>query len=203
MIISAQDKARVVEAIRNAERHTSGEIFCVITHASSSHRLVPVGWAALIAFAVPPPLIAFTSLPAGAIYLAQLAAFIVCAAIMAVPAVRYRIVPRGTLRGRAHLEATRQFLAHGLHLTEGRTGVLIFLSLAERYAEIVADAGIHQKVGPGVWERAIADLVIAIRDQRVGEGLATTVAACGAVLAAHFPPGALNHDELPDKVVEM
>ena len=60
--------------------------------------------------------------------------------------VRYRIVPRGDARARAHQEALRQFGAHGLQHTERRTGVLIFVSVAERYAEMIADAGIARKV---------------------------------------------------------
>src|SRR5262249_44232487 len=57
--------------------------------------------------------------------------------------------------GRVHAEAMHQFLAQGIHLTEHRTGVLIFASVAERYAEIVADSGINAKVTPDVWSKAV------------------------------------------------
>jgi putative membrane protein len=202
-MISEAEKARVVEAIRTAEARTSGEIFCVIAQSSSCYRLVPVAWAALIALAVPLPLIYFTGLPAGVIYLLQLAAFIVVGTVLSIPAVRFRIVPRRAMHRRAHVEAMRQFLAQGLHLTERRTGVLIFVSIAEHYAEIVADAGINAKVEPAVWSEAIVATIAAIRDGHPGDGLLAAVERCGAVLAAHFPPGAIDRDELPNKVVEM
>ena len=60
-------------------------------------------------------------------------------------------------------EAMRQFFAQGLHKTENRTGVLIFASVAERYAEIVADAGINAKVTPEVWDQAVAALIAGIK----------------------------------------
>jgi putative membrane protein len=202
-MISDADRTRVVEAIRVAETRTSGEIFCVIAHASSSYRLVPIAWAALLALLVPLPLIYLTKLPVGVIYLIQLAVFAVAAAIMTIPSIRYRIVPRQAMRERAHVEAMRQFLAQGLHLTAQRTGVLIFVSVAEHYAEIVADEGIHTKVTPAVWQDAIAAAIAAIRDDRLSDGLVAAVERCGTVLAAEFPPGAINHDELPNKVVEM
>ncbi len=202
-MISDADKARVVEAIRIAETQTSGEIFCVIAHASSSYRLVPIAWAALLALLVPLPLIYLTKLPVGVIYLAQLAAFAIAAGVMSIPAIRFRIVPRRAMQERAHVEAMRQFLAQGLHLTERRTGVLIFVSVAEHYAEIVADEGINAKVAAAVWQEAIAAAITAIRDGRLGDGLVAAVGRCGAVLAAQFPPGAINRDELPNKVVEM
>lgn len=202
-MISAADKARVVEAIRIAETRTSGEIFCVIAHASSSYRLVPIAWAALLALLVPLPLIYLTALPVGVIYLAQLAVFAAAAALMSLPALRFRVVPRRAMRERAHVEAMRQFLAQGLHLTERRTGVLIFVSVAEHYAEIIADEGINARVAPTVWREAIAAAIAAIRDGRPGDGLVAAVERCGEVLAVQFPPGAINRDELPNKVVEM
>ena len=88
----------------------------------------------------------------------------------------------------AERRAIEQFLAHGLQMTEARTGALIFVSLAERHAEIVADAGIAAKVPQAVWEEAIAALVGEIRTGRLGEGLVAAVGQVGAVLAAHFPP---------------
>lgn len=202
-MISQADKARIADAIRAAEARTSGEIFCVIARHSSDYRLVPLAWAAAVALLVPAPLIYLTLWPATLIYLIQLITFIVVALVLAVPAIRFHIVPRRTQRERAHVEAMRQFFAHGLHHTENRTGVLIFASVAERYAEIVADAGIDAKVTPEIWEQAIAALIAAIKAGRAGDGFVAAIERCGAVLAQHFPPGALNRDELPNKLVEI
>jgi putative membrane protein len=202
-MITQADIKRVVDAIGAAEAHTAGEIFCVVAYSSGDYRLVPIAWAALVALVLPLPLIYFTSWPAGTIYLAQLAAFIATAALLSIPRVRFRIVPKRALRGRAHAEAMRQFLAQGLHLTEQRTGVLIFASVAERYAEIIADSGINAKVGNEVWQQAVAELVSAIKAGRPGDGFVAAVERCGAVLAQHFPPGAINRDELPNKLVVM
>jgi putative membrane protein len=200
-MISEAERHRVVEAIRAAESKTAGEIFCVITRASSGYRLVPVAWAALIALVVPLPLICLTSWPAGLIYMTQLVVFLAVMAILSLPAVRFRVVPRRAMHSRAHAEARRQFLAHGLHLTRERTGVLIFASVAEHYAEIVADAGINEKVTQKVWEDAVTAMVTAIGDGRPGDGFIAAVERCGAVLAQHFPPGTIDRDELPNKLV--
>jgi len=152
---------------------------------------------------VPLPLIYLTLWPASLIYLVQLAAFIVGAIGLSHPSVRIHLVPSSVKHDRAHDEALRQFFAHGLHLTQNRTGVLIFASAAERYAEIVADSGINAKVTQEVWDDAIAALIAGIKDGRTGDGFVAAIAKCGAVLAAHFPPGALDKNELPDKLVEL
>jgi putative membrane protein len=202
-MISQADNSRIVEAIRAAEERTSGEIYCVIARACGAHHLVPIAWAALVAFAVPLPLLYFTRWPAGIVYLVQLAAFIVLALLLLLPAIRYRIVPTRRLHARAHVVAMQQFLAQGIHLTEKRTGVLIFASAAERYAEIVADKEINAKVAPQTWKNAVAAMVAAIRAGRPADGFIAAIELCGAELARNFPPGALNRNELPNKVVEI
>lgn len=202
-MITEADKALIAEAIRNAEARTAGEIFCVMARHSSDYRLVPVAWAAAIALFGPLPLIYLTRWSAATIYLWQLLGFVVAAIALSHPKLRFRIVPRRAKHDRAHAEAMRQFFAQGLYKTEHRTGVLIFASTAERYAEIVADAGINEKVAPQVWDHAINDLVKAIKAGRPGDGFVAAIEQCGAVLAEHFPPGALKRDELPDKLVEI
>jgi putative membrane protein len=202
-MISQADKQRVEAAIRAAETKTSGEIYCVIAQHASDYRLVPLAWASLIALVVPAPLIYLTLWPAAAIYLVQLLVFIVVAIALSRPSIRFFLVPRRAKHERAHALAMRQFFAQGLHRTAQRTGVLIFASVAERYAEIVADAGINSKVTPDVWNKAVAALIEGIKDGRPGDGFVAAVEQCGVVLAEHFPPGALNRDELPNRLVEI
>ena len=202
-MITESDKTRISAAIRDAESHTAGEIFCVIARHSSDYRLVPVAWAAWIALFAPLPLIYLTNWSAPVVYLLQLSAFLVVALALAHPKLRFQIVPRRAKHDRAHAEAMRQFFSQGLDKTEHRTGVLIFASTAEQYAEIVADAGINEKVATEVWDDAVNALVMATKAGRPGDGFVAAIQRCGAVLAAHFPPGTLKRDELPNKVVEI
>lgn len=97
----------------------------------------------------------------------------------------------------------RQFHAQGIDRTEHRTGVLLFASAAERYVEVIAEAGINHRVDPAVWDDAIAAQVTAIKDGHPGDGFVEAIRSCGAVLALHFPPGALRQDELPNRLIEI
>jgi putative membrane protein len=204
-MISEADRARITEAIRAAEAKTSGEIFCVLAQSASEYRLVPIAWAALLALFMPLPLIYLTEWSAKTIYVIQLIAFAGAAIGLSRRGIRFAVVPRRMKRERAHAEAMRQFRAQGLYKTERRTGVLIYCAAAERYAEIVADAGIDARVPQEVWDNAIAALISAIKDGRAGDGFVAAIEQCGAVLAEHFPaaPGSVNADELPDRLVEI
>lgn len=204
-MITDADRTRIADAIRSAETKTTGEIYCVLARNAGAYRLVPVAWAALIAMIVPWPLIALTEWQAVTIFTLQLVAFIAAAAGLSRPGIRFMIVPGRTKRERAHAAAMRQFWAHGMHKTKDRTGVLIFAAEAERYVEIVADRGINARVTQDVWDGAVAALIDAIKAGKPGDGFVAAIDQCGAVLAAHFPaaPGAVNPDELPDRLVEI
>ncbi len=202
-MIEGADKMRITAAIRDAEAHTAGEIFCIIAKHSSDYRLVPVAWAAIIALLAPLPFLSLTEWSAPVIYLLQIMTFLIATIALSNEKIRFHIVPRRTKHDRAHAEALRQFFAQGIDKTEHRTGVLIFASAAERYVEVVADAGINDKVATSVWDDAVKALVTAIKAGRPGDGFVAAIEQCGAVLAAHFPPGALKRDELPDKLLEI
>lgn len=200
-MITDADKSRVSVAIQEAERRTAGEIFCVIARHSSDYRLVPVAWAAAVALFAPLPFLALTNWSAPVVYLLQIIAFLLVAVTLSHPSLRFWIVPRQARHDRAHAEAMRQFYAQGIDKTEHRTGVLIFASAAERYVEVVADAGINERVSAEVWDDAVRALVAAVKDGRPADGFVAAIDRCGAVLAQHFPPGALKRDELPDKLL--
>ncbi|MFN5903786.1 MAG: TPM domain-containing protein, partial [Novosphingobium sp.] len=87
--------------------------------------------------------------------------------------------------------------------THGRTGILIYVSLREHHAEILADAAIASKVDAAVWGDAMAALLSGIRAGDLASGLTGAVERVGAVLAEHFPRAADDQNELPDRVIEV
>ena len=184
-----------------AEKKTSGEIFTVVAEASDDYRFIPILWATLIALVVPLPLIFLTLLPASLIFLIQLAIFVILALVLSYPQIKWTVIPHGVLHGAARALSVQQFLAHGLHTTEQRTGVLIFVSLMERHAEIIADAGISAKVDDAVWRDAMDKLVGEIRVGRLAEGLIAAIETTGIVLARHFPRGDNDRNELANGLV--
>jgi putative membrane protein len=203
MTLTEADNLSTAEAIRAAEAKTSAELFCVVAPEVSNYRFVPFGWASALALFVPFPLIQATTWSATTIYIWQLAVFAAVAVGLSKRSIRFSLVPRRTRRARAHELAMRQFRAQGLHQTTQRTGVMIFVALAERHAEIVADARINEKIAPELWQPVIDTITAAVRAGQVTAGLGKAIAQAGDLLAAHFPPGAINQDELPNKLVVL
>jgi putative membrane protein len=90
----------------------------------------------------------------------------------------------------------------GISRTKNRTGVLIFVSLAEHYARIIADEGIAAKVHPAEWQAAIDALTAHMRDGQIAAGFTAAIARCGDLLATHAPPDG-SGNELPDRLYVM
>ncbi|HVY19986.1 MAG TPA: TPM domain-containing protein [Bauldia sp.] len=201
MPLSDAERARVRDAVASAEAKTAGEIFTVVAEQSDDYRFVPLLWAMLAALVVPLPLIFLTLWPASLIFSAQLAGFAVLAIVLSLPPVKMAVVPASVKRDAVRAMAGHQFLAHGLTNTERRTGVLIFVSLVERQAEIIADTGIAAKVSADVWQAAMDQLLAEVRAGRLADGLIAAARISGKVLADHFPPRPDDRDELPDDVV--
>jgi len=196
-----EEEQRISAAIAEAERHTSGEIVVVVAAQSDGYYYVPPLVGAIVSLAVPWALIYFTHLALVPIYLIQLATFLVVTLALLPQRVRMALVPAGIQREHAHRRAVEQFLAQNLHTTEGRTGVLLFVSIAEHYAEIIADRAIDDEVPAGTWKRIIDALTGAIGDGRPTDGFVTAITAIGAALGEHFPPGAYDPNELPDHLI--
>ena len=202
-LVDARGQQRVAEAITAAELKTSGEIVAVVAANSSSYLHVPFMWAALIALAVPWPFIHFTWMTVHTIWLLQLVTFTVLLGVLMYQPVRFALVPPSTRRLRAHRRAVEQFLTQNLHTTEGRTGVLLFVSVAERYVEILADSGIHQKVPQQEWQDIIDKMTAAIGEGRAADGFVAAVEAIGARLAQHFPPTTGEGARLPNHMIVL
>jgi len=199
MQITKEDHQAISAAIHEAEKRTSGQLVCVLAHSSSSYGHIPILWASVMALLTPWPLIWFTPWSVQRIFMLQLAVFIVAGLAFSWAPLRLALVPRAIKRARAHRAALEQFVLRGITRTTNRAGVLVFVSLAERYARIIADEGIAAKVPNTEWQAAVDALTAHMRDGRIADGFIAAIERCGAVLADHAPPdGAPN--ELPDRL---
>jgi putative membrane protein len=199
MEFSREDHEAVSSAIRNAEQHTCGQIVCVLSRASSDYAVVPVLLASVLALLSPWPLIHFTPWSVERIFLVQIAVFIVAGLVFSWPPLHIALVPRSARRALAHRTALEQFVVRRIANTKNRCGILIFVSLAERYARIIADEGIAQKVKQAEWQAAIEALTGHMHDGRIAQGFIAAIDRCGVVLAAHAPPDG-SPNALPDRL---
>jgi len=202
---SADDKARITAAIHAAEKNTSGEFVAVVARASDHYILLPLLWSAVLALLFPGAcMLAGVSTRWVHLYQIQLLIFIGLAILLlTIPGLHLKLIPRHVKHAHASRLAQAQFYAQGVQLTAHHSGALFFVSLAERYVEIVADKGIHEKLGEDYWQGIIDTFVAHVRRGQVVDGFVDAIGACGAAMAEHYPPGPADTNELSDGLIEL
>jgi putative membrane protein len=213
----------VAEAVTEAESATSGEIVTVLADRSDGYTDVALLWAVGAAFTAMSVFAAFplpfldawdrliggwghewtTGELASMVIALGLVKFLGVMLVQQWEPLKFALIPGPTKTARVHGQAVRQFKVGAERRTTGRTGVLIYLSMREHRAEIVADESIAAKVPAEVWGEAMGDMLVHIRKGRIAEGLAAGIRDVGFVLAEHFPRGAEDANELPDRLIEV
>ena len=221
--MSLSDHDRVTEAVGEAERLTDGEIVTVVSAQSDDYRETPYKWALAALFlylsslAIIPGfhLAALQWLTGGwehvytpAEYMTMILALASLKFIIVFLLVRWRplriaLTPKSIRHARVRTRAVTMFKVGAERRTIGLTGILIYLSMAEHRAEIVADEAIAAKVDPDIWGDAMAAMVAELKQGRPGAGMAAAVEKVGIVLAEHFPKSQGNPNELPDRLIEL
>lgn len=213
----------VSDAVAEAELHTAGEIVTVLADRSDGYTDVALWWAAGAAFTA---MTIFAIWPE--LFLAKLdwlmggwghewtqgellsivigfglLKFLGVWLFLLWDPLRFLLIPGPAKRARVRDQAVKHFKVGAERRTHGRTGVLIYLSMREHRAEIVADEAIAEKVPAEVWGEAMADMLAEIRKGCVAEGLAAGVRDIGKVLSQHFPRAEDDQNELPDRLIEV
>jgi putative membrane protein len=221
--LSEAEHRQVSDAVKAAEGSTAGEIVTVVAGRSDGYSDIALAWAAIVAFTA----IAFLALfpdfylglvdrvtgdwnaewtPRGILSLA-LAVGILKFGVMWLlqlwKPLKFLLIPGPVKSARVRGRAVSVFKAAAERRTHGRTGILIYLSMDEHRAEIVADEAIVGKVAPEVWGEAMAAMLAEIRQAHIGAGMAAAVEQVGAVLAEHFPRAEDDQNELPDRLIEL
>ncbi|MGZ3171597.1 MAG: TPM domain-containing protein [Croceibacterium sp.] len=213
----------VSKAVTAAEANTSGEIVTVVTDRSDGYTDVALVWSVVIAFTAIAVLTWFPTFylglvdhllgkwnaewtPRGIFGLALFVGILKFAGMWLVQLwqpLKFFLIPGPIKSHRANARAVQIFKVGADRRTTGRTGILIYLSMRERRAEIVADEAITSKVAPEVWGEAMAAMLVELKRGRCGPGIAAAVERVGKVLAEHLPRQADDVNELPDRLIEL
>lgn len=220
--LTADDHARVSAAIAAAEEKSDGEIIAIATDRSDAYHDVGLHYAVLVLFlvlaffAVWPGqlevwwtrLMGWTAEPTRRELLTLLLGFallkfLVVLFLLKWMPLRIALTPGSTKTRRVRRRAIMLFKTGAERRTIGRTGILIYLSMAEHRAEIVGDEAITSVTTPETWGEAMTALLTHVKAGRPGEGIAAAVEIIGDVLAEKFPKSTTDTNEIPDKLIEL
>ena len=187
--LSAEEQARIHAAKAAVEQRTAAEFAVVVVPVSDRYPFVGLVWAAVAALVVA----AIVALVAPEVELIealaiQVVALVLFALLFDWMPIRLRLVSPHLKNARARQLAHREFAAHIVGGGPHRNRVLLFVSLGERYVEILADRDTHKLVPEGTWDRIVAEFLGKVQAGAVADGILAAIAALGTVLETHHPP---------------
>jgi putative membrane protein len=181
--LSTSDHAVLQQAIADAEKRTNTHLALVVVPVSDRYHMYPLAYGAFVALAVGGGLALFgPQLPLRTAFVAEAAIFAVFSVIFDWLPLRLLLVPGSIRRARARNFAHREFAAR--ILTTQRGGLLLFVSLGERYVELLADRDLHSRVGQQAWNRIVGDLTSSAGSGRLHESLRAAISACSDAIQA-------------------
>ncbi len=207
--LTANERDRVTEAVREAEKLTAGEIVVKIISASYHYPMANVIGAAL--FALPLALI-FTALTGEWLWIGAQNMWLLLGYLAVLFIVFHEIIKRTLWLKRLFISerevneeveeaAVTTFFSEGLYRTRDETGVLLLISVFEHKVWILADKGINARVEDGQWEDIVGRLIRGIKQKRQVDAICEAVAQIGAILKAYFPVKPDDTDELKNLII--
>ena len=214
--LTPEEKAALTAKIHHAESRTRAEIMTVIAAQSDGYRYIPILWAALAALSIPGIYFVYLTMSTGGwlgqehaaafngwLYAVQVLVFLGLGMLFQIPAVRMWLIPAAIKQQRAARHAREQFFLQNLHQTQGNTGVLVFVSVAEHYVEIIVDKAIAEAVDDELWKQVVDDFIAHVQRGDIATGFDNTIEQCRLVLWEHFPAPEGRPDELPNHLIEV
>ncbi len=170
------------------ERETAAHLCVIVTHASDRYSLFPLAYAALTAIFVGAVVsLVRPAMPSSNVILIELTLATALTLILDWRPLRLLTVPRRIKHAHAWQLAHREFNAHAMAAPTQPHRILLFVSLGERYVEIIADHDTHALAPAGTWNKIVDEFLATVKAGHVADGVLAAIAACGAILKTHHP----------------
>jgi putative membrane protein len=206
------DRERIRQTVQQAELRTTGEIVPMIVPSSARYRDAGYRTGLILGWLVLTLLLTLDSswFPwgwhggnAGWLLLAVMTAYGAGEWLGTLPAVIRLVTSRERMAYKVQLRAEQAFYHHGLQSTQGRTAILIMVSLLEHRVHVLADKGINDCVAAGTWDDLVHGIIEGIRAGKPTDAICAAIVRCGDLLAQQCParPGE-NPNELPDRLIQ-
>ncbi|HJT22753.1 MAG TPA: TPM domain-containing protein [Nitrospira sp.] len=210
--LSAEDRARISEAVRTAERDTKAEIVPMLVSRSGLYRDAQHRTGLILGLLVLSALLTLETawLPwgwhasnAAWLLLGTVGAYALGVWLGTFPPVIRLVTSTERMRQKVRLRAERAFAQHDISQTKERTGVLLLLSLLERQVYVLPDKEVAQRIQASEWGDMVKIMTARLRTGDLVGGFCAGIERCGALLARACPvTSGHNPNEISDRVIE-
>ena len=208
--LTFEEQQRVTEAVRKAEKKTSGEIVPMIVSASDRYPLAVISGAVFLSF---PLSLLTTRLIGSAIWVGpnNMWLFLACFFTLYVPMyylvdnldwLKRKFLIQYRVEEEVENAAIQSFFTKELYRTKDQNGILLYISVFERRVWILGDSGINEKIPQQRWQKIVEMVVTGIKNGQSCEVICGAITEIGDILEEHFPYQKDDTDELHNLIIE-
>ncbi len=197
-------KQNIENAIAKVEEKSSCELVAVITKKSGNYRYFALLGASLISLIVPFFLIIQRPfIDALFVYRIQAVVFVILFLLLNIDSILIMLLPKSILHKQAKLKAYETFTILGLQKTTNHQAVMIYVSVYERYVQILTDSAVSGKIDNTVWQNTIDKFTIKVKNAEFDKGFSEAIEEIGENLIEKFPIQENDKNELPNHLIEI
>ena len=211
--LSEDERKRIIQSVKEVEKITSGEIVPMVVSSSYHYPMSNMIGALAVGLVIATVITIVISIQKmwGGFTIFDLWVFpavfgiaflIFHEIIKRMPFLKRLFISDSEIKEEVEEAALTSFYRNGLNNTRDQTGILLFISVFERRAWVLADKGINDRVETAVWQEIVAMIVKGIKERRQGEVICAAVKRCGELLKDNFPIKPDDTDELRNLIVE-
>ena len=200
-LVTQEEQNKIKEAIESFESKSDAEIVTVIAKQSDEYLYIPTLWAGVLAFILPYIYLFFGSLTQKEIALVQLLTFFILATVTRMKPIKMALVPASIKRKRSTNRANAKFVELLQQNSQQNGLVMLYVSEAEKYVQILTDATIAQKVDNGLWSEAVENFIARVKEGNIAQGYLETIVKTSELLTELFPKTKEDRDTLPNHLI--
>lgn len=203
MYLNEHEKNLISKEIENLENKSSSELVAVVTKQSSSYKFETLYLSLFITVIISFFILLFDI---GAIKLFQsqvISFFTIYFIFQKFNKTLLTFLPKSYKYSKASNYAHNQFSSLGLQTTKTKQAIMFFVSLDEKYVEIITDSVIKEKINDSYWEDIVGEFIIDIKNKNLSNGYLKAIKSCNQILIENFPIQENDENELSNEVVEL
>lgn len=202
--ISKQTKLGIEKAIAKVEEKSSCELITVITQKSGNYSSMALFIASILTLILPAFILLYRPfIDTLLVYQIQIVFFVIVFLLLNIEKILVWILPKSILHKKAKLKAYETFNILGLQKTTNHQAVMIYVSVHERYVQILTDSAISSKIDNGVWQATIDRFTIKVKNREFEKGFTEAIEEIGEILIEKFPIQENDKNELPNHLIEI
>ncbi len=204
MYLNDNEKNQISKEIEDLEKQSSAELVAVITKKSSSYKFETILISIIFTLFISIVILLISDISSTKMFQWQIISFMFLYFILyKFETILFKVLPKKYKYTKASEYANKQFLNLGLQTTKTKQAIIFFVSIDEKYVEIITDSTIKKRIDNSYWQSIVDEFIKDVKNKQLAKGYLKAIKSCNEILIKNFPIKDNDENELSNDVIEL